>query len=121
MSIRTYNFGYFLGTAVRECLRSVRTPAKSATVAKSSRILITQLPVISATRIDELCQVPAMVRIKGVNLNDWFNTNVVECNAKKAKSRKRRAPKPCMSVSSHFLGGVDTSTFTESDWDRLSR
>jgi hypothetical protein len=129
MSVLSYKFGHFLGTAVRECLRAVRTPAKSSPVAFAPKPFRAQPLVISESRLDELCHTPAMVRANGVNLNDWFNSNVRELKPQ-PKPKMRRPRKPAAtavaSATNHlldgtFLDGIDISTFTEASWDLCSR
>lgn len=129
MNNRPFKFGYLVGTAVRECLRALRAPAKSSAVAFPPQPRRTQPQVISESRLDELCHTPAMVRANGVDLNDWFNSNVREVKPQ-PKPKKPRPRKPAAtavaSATSHFLDGVfldgiDISTFSEASWDLCSR
>lgn len=91
MSIRTYKFGYFMGTALRECIRACRQSAPNEQVAKTSAAQhFTSSSVLSPAQVESLCQTPALAR-KGVNLNDWFNANVHVCVEKSKKRRPRKS------------------------------
>jgi hypothetical protein len=130
MNTRPFKFGYLVGTAVRECLRSIRTPAQSSAVAFPPQPRRTQPQVISASRLVELCHTPAMVRANGVDLNEWFDSNVHEVKPQ-SKPRKPRSRKPAsataaVNATSLFLDGIfldsiDISTFSEASWDLCSR
>jgi hypothetical protein len=119
MSASSFRFGYSVGTAVREMFRATRSAGRPTLPTKENnlRTFPTQSSASSAAELEEMCQVPAIVRFDKVNLNDWFNQNVRECQpepqpaAKKRKPRKVSAPKPDESyhavIEQPSLGSLD--------------
>jgi hypothetical protein len=107
MSASSFRFGYSVGTAVREIFRATRTAERSALPVKANivRPFPMQSSISSTAELEEMCQLPAIVRLDKVNLTDWFNQNVRECQpepqstAKKRKPRKTSAPKKVESSS----------------------
>jgi hypothetical protein len=119
MSASSFRFGYSVGTAVREIFRAARTTGRPTLPAKENTVrdFPTRSSTFNATELEDMCQVPAIVRLDKVNLTDWFNQNVYECQpepqlaAKKRKPRKAAAPKkvesPSALVESPPLGSLD--------------
>ena len=94
MSTLSYNVGYTLGAVARGFLRVMKSPKHTA---PASPLIATQLlqaaPHPSGQVLETMRQVPAIVRLKGVDLNSWYeaNTRVVEVK-KPARQRKPRTP-----------------------------
>lgn len=95
MSTFSYRAGYALGTVTREFLRAVKqsqpaVPAK-ASIAKQAMPAAASHP--SSQVLEHMCQVPAIVRLKQVDLNAWYeaNTREVPVNVKKPRTRKPKA------------------------------
>jgi hypothetical protein len=90
MSALTYRIGYAFGTVTREFLRAVTQPSTSQPH-HALATGVSSLPesCLSAQRVQELTQVPAIVRAKGVDLNHWYEANTREATTPVRKSRKR--------------------------------
>jgi hypothetical protein len=118
MSASSFRFGYSVGTTVREIFRAARTTGRPilATTENIVRAFPTQSSASSAAELEEMCQVPAIVR-RGINLTNWFNENLHECRpepqptAKKRKPRKaavlKQVESPSASVDSPPLGSLN--------------
>lgn len=87
MSNLSYHVGYALGTVTREFLREVRGP-----VAPHSDELESCLPdpCLPPEVVDELSSVPAIVRARGVDLYQWYesNTQPITKPVRKRRSKK---------------------------------
>jgi hypothetical protein len=71
MSASSFRFGYSVGTTVREIFRAARTTGRPilATTENIVRAFPTQSSASSAAELEEMCQVPAIVR-RGINLTN---------------------------------------------------
>ncbi|APQ05683.1 hypothetical protein V2K54_09550 [Pseudomonas alliivorans] len=94
MSTASYRFGEMVGTAVRECMRALNHKPASAPVFVSATLSKT-IPktAITSGEYEALCAVPAMVRLNGINLHDWYEANMQECKPAKKPRKKPQAPK----------------------------
>jgi len=76
MSTLSYNVGYTLGAVARGFLRVMKSPKHTA---PASPLIATQLlqaaPHPSGQVLETMRQVPAIVRLKGVDLNSWYEAN----------------------------------------------
>ncbi|MCD5972560.1 hypothetical protein [Pseudomonas quasicaspiana] len=95
MSHRSYNFGVFLGTAVREIIRATR-PAPKAFAQTSPALVALPKPVLTDAQVAEYSQTSAIAR-KGVDLDMWFKANTKESPLPSRKPRKRKA-KPAVAA-----------------------
>lgn len=94
MSTLSYNVGYTLGTVAREFLRVMKSPKHTAPASPLiAKQLLKAAPHPSGQVLETMRQVPAIVRLKGVDLNSWYeaNTRVVAVK-KSARQRKPRTP-----------------------------
>lgn len=84
-------FGYALGTVAREFLRAMKRPAP--VVPLQARTVV-QHASIAPTRNDwdELCRIPTFAR-RGVDLNQWFETNTKAVPPTKRRARQRKPSK----------------------------
>lgn len=89
MSLRSYNFGVFLGTALREIIRATR-PAPMVCVKASPVLVALPKPVLTDAQVVEYSQTSAIAR-KGVDLDMWFKANTKACPLPPLKPRKRKA------------------------------
>ncbi|NWN48972.1 hypothetical protein HT121_15810 [Pseudomonas sp. MAFF 301514] len=92
MSTLSYNVGYTLGAVARGFLRVMKSPKHTA---PASPLIATQLlqaaPHPSGQVLETMRQVPAIVRLKGVDLNSWYEANTRVVAVKKpARQRKPR-------------------------------
>lgn len=97
----SFRLGEAAGTVVRECMQSMRTAqsqaveaAQSAAPTPALRVVEFPKPILSAEELEKMDHTPALVRLRGVNLNSWFAANTREAQAEKPKRpRKPRKPK----------------------------
>jgi len=97
----SFRLGEAAGTVVRECMRSMRNAqshavevAQSAATTSALRLVEFPKPILSAEELEQMDHTPALVRLRGVNLNDWYAANTREAQAEKPKRpRKPRKPK----------------------------
>ncbi|SMF20118.1 MULTISPECIES: hypothetical protein [unclassified Pseudomonas] len=94
MSTLSYNVGYTLGTVAREFLRVMKSPKHTAPVSPLiAKQLLQAAPHPSGQVLETMRQVPAIVRLKGVDLNSWYEANTRVVAVKKpARQRKPRTP-----------------------------
>jgi len=92
MSTFSYRVGYALGTVTREFLRAVKQskPAVPATPLMAKRAMPAAAPHPSGQVLEHMCQVPAIVRLKQVDLNAWYAANTCEVQVKVKKPRTRK-------------------------------
>lgn len=92
MSTLSYNVGYTLGTVARELLRVMKSPKHTAPASPLiAKQLLQAAPHPSGQVLETMRQVPAIVRLKGVDLNSWYETNTRVVAVKKpARQRKPR-------------------------------
>jgi len=93
----SYRIGYALGTVTREFLRAMRAATPTTTAAP---VLLGQpkqvMPAVTHPTgkvLEQMCQVPAIVRLKGVDLNAWFEANTKEVKVKKPRRPRASGPK----------------------------
>ncbi len=92
----SYHFGYALGTVTREFLRAVKQSKPAAAPGKSlvaERAMPAAVPHPSGQVLEHMCQVPAIVRLKQVDLNAWYEANTREAQVKKPRRTRTRRPK----------------------------
>jgi len=97
----SFRLGEAAGTVVRECMRSIRNAQSHAVeVAQPTaptpalRLVEFPPPILSAEELEKMDHTPALARLRGVNLNDWYSANTREAQADKPKRpRKPRKPK----------------------------
>lgn len=89
MSKLTYQLGYVLGTATKDFLHGA-TQASSSFDDKHQGGALLQLPppCIPDSQLREMDQFPAMLRVRGIDLNTWYAKNTREVEK---RSRKRRS------------------------------
>ncbi|MEE4220275.1 hypothetical protein V2I93_04060 [Pseudomonas viridiflava] len=94
MSTASYRFGEMIGTALRECMRALNHKPAPVPVSVSATLSNTSTETaITGAECEALCSVPAMVRINGINLHDWYEANTQECKPAKKPRKKPRAAK----------------------------
>lgn len=93
MSNLSYQIGFTLGAVTREFLRAVKKPPVPRLTAPSADARPSLPgPCLSAKMVDEMSQIPAIVRAKGVDLYHWYDVNT---RVAPQPARKRtRSPKP---------------------------
>lgn len=75
MSKLTYNLGHALGTALREFLLAIQQANRSRPETDRAKLP----PVFLSEDLGrEVDHVPAMVRVKGIDLNAWYRENLHE-------------------------------------------
>lgn len=107
MSKFSYQVGYALGTFTREFLREVETPAALTDTVRFTTIAPPfPPPCLSAQAVDELSQIPAVVRAKGIDLYQWYeaNTRLAPKPTRKRRPRTTRAQKPATQAVGPVLG-----------------
>ncbi|MEF0305005.1 hypothetical protein, partial [Pseudomonas aeruginosa] len=92
--------GFALGSVVREFRRALRRPPvvvqAQATVALSvQRIDPAFLAGPTAGELEHISDIPAIVRLKNVNLNDWYLANTREVQ----KPKRARKSKPAKATA----------------------
>jgi len=88
----SYRLGEALGTVTREFLRAVQQPRPKAIPRPHLRHHEPAAPHPSGDVLEYMCQVPAIARLRKVNLADWYEQNTRECAPEKPKrTRKRKA------------------------------
>lgn len=110
----SFEIGFALGSVVREFRRALSRPpvVVQAPVASSvQRIEPAMLAGPTAKELEHISDVPAIVRLKKVNLNDWYLANTREVQkpkrARKSKPAKA-APKAKTPVRKELkLGSLD--------------
>ncbi|MCS3473045.1 hypothetical protein M2401_006813 [Pseudomonas sp. JUb42] len=112
MSASSFRFGYSVGTAVREIFRATRTAERPALPVKANIVspFPMQSSISSAAELEEMCLLPAIVRLDKVNLTDWFNQNVRECQPAPQSTAKKRKPRKASAlkqVDSSSLGSLN--------------
>lgn len=112
MSTFSYRAGYALGTVTRGFLRAVKqsqpaVPAAKASIAKQAMPAAASHP--SSQVLEPMCQVPAIVRLKQVDLNAWYeaNTREVPVKVKKPRTRKPKAKPVQASTNALRLGSLN--------------
>ena len=95
MSTASFRFGAMVGTALRECIRAVNQKPNAATVdVVAAQCRVMPEPAMTHYECENYCSVPAIVRRKGINLQDWYEANTQEAQTKPVKkTRKPRASK----------------------------
>ncbi|VXC23971.1 conserved hypothetical protein [Pseudomonas sp. 8Z] len=93
----SYYIGYALGTVTRIFLRAMRKrmPASTAATAHlgQAKQVMPAATYPSGKALEHICQVPAIVRRRGVDLNAWFEANTKEAQVKKPRRTRTRTPK----------------------------
>ncbi|ESW41098.1 MULTISPECIES: hypothetical protein [Pseudomonas] len=104
-----FRFGYALGTLTREFLRSMKRTTPPVPVQAQP---VAHFASISPIRNDwdELCRFPTLAR-RGVDLNQWFDTNTkpVPPTKRRVRQRKpaqRKAPEPRMGSLNDLIAPV---------------
>lgn len=90
MSTFSYRVGYALGTVTREFLRAVKKPKPAAPAQPLIARRSMPAPYLSDQVLEQMCQVPAIVRLKQVNLNTWYAANTREIPVKPKRTRTRK-------------------------------
>ncbi|HEJ3910946.1 TPA: hypothetical protein SL688_006047, partial [Pseudomonas aeruginosa] len=88
----SFEIGFALGSVVREFRRALSRPpvVVQAPVASSvQRIEPAMLAGPTAKELEHISDVPAIVRLKKVNLNDWYLANTREVQKPK-RARKSK-------------------------------
>lgn len=111
MSTFSYRAGYALGTVTREFLRAVKQskPAVPAKPSIAKRAMPAATPRPSGQVLEHMCQVPAIVRLKQVDLNAWYeaNTREVQVKVKKPRTRKPKAKPVQAATNALRLGSLN--------------
>lgn len=111
MSTFSYRAGYALGTVTREFLRAVKqsTPAAPAKPLMAKRAMPAAAPHPSGQVLEHMCQVPAIVRRKQVDLNAWYeaNTREVQVKVKKPRTRKPKTKSVQAATNALRLGSLN--------------
>ncbi|MCT5255496.1 hypothetical protein LZL18_22515 [Pseudomonas aeruginosa] len=79
----SFEIGFALGSVVREFRRALRRPpvvvqAQAPVASSVQRIEPAMLAGPTAKELEHISDVPAIVRLKKVNLNDWYLANTRE-------------------------------------------
>lgn len=100
----SFRLGEAAGTAVREYMRSMRNAqahavevAQSAATIPALRAVEFPKPILSAEEIEKMDHTPALVRLRGVNLNTWFAANTREAQPEKPKRAQAAQSQGCTS------------------------
>jgi len=76
MSIHSHQIGFALGAVTREFLRAVKMPSITVPLRPSTDAFASLPgPCIPAQMVNDLSQVPAIVRAKGIDLYQWYEMN----------------------------------------------
>ncbi|HBO9055242.1 hypothetical protein [Pseudomonas aeruginosa] len=113
----SFEIGFALGSVVREFRRALSRPpvvvqqAQAPVASSVQRIEPAMLAGPTAKELEHISDVPAIVRLKKVNLNDWYLANTREVQkpkrARKSKPAKA-APKAKTPVGKELkLGSLD--------------
>ncbi|MEX7443199.1 hypothetical protein AB2C86_32970, partial [Pseudomonas aeruginosa] len=91
----SFEIGFALGSVVREFRRALRRPpvvvqAQAPVALSVQRIDPAFLAGPTAGELEHISDIPAIVRLKKVNLNDWYLANTREVQ----KPKRARKPKP---------------------------
>ena len=97
----SFEIGFALGSVVREFRRALSRPpvvvqAQAPVALSVQRIDPAFLAGPTAGELEHISDIPAIVRLKKVNLNDWYLANTREVQSPSAHanpSRPRRPPK----------------------------
>lgn len=101
----SYRFGEALGTVTREFLCAVQQPRPKARPHLRHHEPAARHP--TGDVLEYMCQVPAIARLKKVNLAEWYEQNTRECAPEKPKrqrSRKRMEQAELKVVTSSSAG-----------------
>lgn len=98
----SFEIGFALGSVVREFRRALSRPpvvvqAQAPVASSVQRIEPAMLAGPTAKELEHISDVPAIVRLKKVNLNDWYLANTREVQSPSARAnpnRPRRHPRP---------------------------
>lgn len=91
----SFEIGFALGSVVREFRRALSRPpvvvhAQAPVASSVQRIAPAMLAGPTAKELEHISDVPAIVRLKKVNLNDWYLANTREVQ----KPKRARKSKP---------------------------
>ncbi|MFU6238646.1 hypothetical protein ACM8A0_30195 [Pseudomonas aeruginosa] len=91
----SFEIGFALGSVVREFRRALTRPpvvvqAQAPVALSIQRIEPAILASPTAKELEHISDIPAIVRLKKVNLNDWYLANTREVQ----KPKRTRKPKP---------------------------
>lgn len=93
----SYRIGYALGTVTREFLRAMREtmPTQTAVPVPLSqpKRVMPAAPYPNGKVLDQMCQIPAIARLKGVDLNAWYEANTKEVKVRKPRRVRTHSPK----------------------------
>lgn len=108
MSTFSYRVGYALGTVTREFLRAAKQPKPTAPD-KPLMAMPAVASHLSGQALEHICQVPAIVRLKQVDLNAWYeaNTREVPVKVKKPRTRKPKAKPAQTTTNALRLGSLN--------------
>lgn len=111
MSTFSYRVGSALGTVTREFLRAVKQskPAAPAKPPIAKRTMPAVAQNLSDQDLEHMYRVPAIVRLKQVDLNAWYeaNTREVPVKAKKPRTRKPKAKPVRAATNALRLGSLN--------------
>ncbi|HBP6458386.1 TPA: hypothetical protein L5765_33395 [Pseudomonas aeruginosa] len=96
----SFEIGFALGSVVREFRRALRRPpvvvqAQAPVALSVRRIDPAFLAGPTAGELEHISDIPAIVRLKKVNLNDWYLANTREVQ----KPKRARKPKPAKATA----------------------
>ena len=109
----SFEIGFALGSVVREFRRALRRPpvvvqAQAPVASSVQRIEPAMLAGPTAKELEHISDVPAIVRLKKVNLNDWYLANTREVQKpKRARKPAKATPKAKTPVRRSSLGSLD--------------
>ena len=87
----SFEIGFALGSVVREFRRALSRPpvvvqAQAPVASSVQRIEPAMLAGPTAKELEHISDVPAIVRLKKVNLNDWYLANTREVQSPSARA-----------------------------------
>ena len=95
----SFEIGFALGSVVREFRRALSRPpvvvhAQAPVASSVQRIEPAMLAGPTAKELEHISDVPAIVRLKKVNLNDWYLANTREVQSPSARANPNRPRRP---------------------------
>lgn len=104
-----FQLGFALGSVVKKGLKELRHAAHNPTPPK--QVVLRQAVFTdrhpSGELLETMCQVPAIVRLKGVNLQDWYQQNTRELPAKPKRRSRAKAKRDTDKPAAPKLGSLD--------------
>ena len=104
----SYRLGEAIGTVTREFLRAVQQPRPKAIPRPHLQHHEPVAPHPSGDVLEYMCQIPAIARLKKVNLAEWYEQNTRECAPEKPKRQRSRKRKEQVELKVATSGSAGT-------------